>query len=110
MELTVLLERLAQSAGVSGREQPAAEVACAELERYTDDISVDAMGSVTAIIKQGSPLVLLDAHMDEIGLIVTSLGENGFSQGGGGRRCGPPAAPHAGSGHPFRRAGGGCCV
>ena len=78
MELTVLLERLAQSAGVSGREQPAAEVACAELKRYTDDISVDAMGSVTAIIKQGSPLVLLDAHMDEIGLIVTSLGENGY--------------------------------
>lgn len=78
MELTALLEQLAQSTGVSGGELPAAEVACAELKRYTDDISIDAMGSVTAVVKQGSPLVLLDAHIDEIGLIVTSLGENGF--------------------------------
>ena len=85
-----LLERLAQSRGISGEEVPAAEAACAELKRYTDKIAVDNMGSVTATIREGSPLVLLDAHLDEIGLVVTSLGENGFlkvgSVGGVDRR------------------------
>ena len=78
VETVELLERLAQSCGVAGEERPAAEIACAELKRYTDDLSVDAMGSVTAVVKKGSPLVLLDAHLDEIGLVAAYLGENGF--------------------------------
>lgn len=82
MEMMQLLERLAQSRGVSGQEGSAAETACAELKRYTEEVSVDAMGSVTAMVKQGSPLVLLDAHLDEIGLVVTWLGENGFLKAG----------------------------
>lgn len=78
MELLNLLERLAQANGVAGLEGSAAEVACEALKNYTNDIQTDAMGSVTALIKEGSPLVLLDAHLDEIGLAATYLGEGGF--------------------------------
>ncbi len=82
METIELLERLAQSRGVAGQESAAAEVACAELKQYAESVAVDPMGSVTAVIKRGSPLVLLDAHLDEIGLIVTWLGDNGFLKAG----------------------------
>lgn len=82
MDTIELLERLAQSRGVAGRETAAAETACAELKQYAESVAVDPMGSVTAVIKQGSPLVLLDAHLDEIGLIVTWLGDNGFLKAG----------------------------
>ena len=82
MEMIQSLERLTQSQGVSGQEGSAAEAACVELKRYTADVSVDAMGSVTAMVKPGSPLILLDAHLDEIGMIVTSLDENGFLKAG----------------------------
>ena len=78
MEMIDLLEHLAQSTGVSGQEDTAAEMICEELKQYTDNVVTDAMGSVTAVIREGTPLVLLDAHLDEIGLIVTYLGENGF--------------------------------
>ena len=82
MELTELLKQLSQSRGVSGQENSAAETASAWLKKYADNVSVDAMGSVSAVIRQGSPMILLDAHLDEIGLIVTYLGKGGFLKAG----------------------------
>lgn len=90
MQTVELLKQLAQSRGVSGMEQPAAETAAALLKEYTNEVRTDPMGSVSAVIRPGSPLVLLDAHIDEIGLVVSYIGENGFlkaaSVGGVDRR------------------------
>lgn len=78
-KLKRLLFDLCSAPGVSGDEGCAAETAVRELSRY-GETSVDALGSVTC--RMGRPdaerRVLLDAHLDQIGMIVTSVGEGGF--------------------------------
>ncbi len=84
---------LCTAAGVGG-EPAVAEIAKSLLRSYTDDISTDAMGNITAVIHSNdsmAPVVLLEAHMDEIGFVVTGITENGFLHvapcGGVDKRC-----------------------
>jgi putative aminopeptidase FrvX len=75
------LRRLLTAAGPSGYERaPAA--AFAEIGRgFTDDVEVDVMGSVVARVpgaQPGSPLLAVVGHIDEIGLIVTHIDDDGF--------------------------------
>lgn len=74
MELTKLITDLCSAAGPSGFEDAA--VACAKeyLAPYVDEIKTDVMGSLIAVKRCGKPgakSIMLDAHIDEIGLIVT---------------------------------------
>lgn len=48
------------------------------LREFTDDVSIDALGSVHAHLGSGENKILLDAHIDRIGMIVTSIAERGF--------------------------------
>lgn len=76
-----LILSLAQKIGVSGDERRLAEELEQRLEIYTDQVVIDNSGSVLAQIKTaepGKPHILLDAHMDEIGLIVTGYAGEGF--------------------------------
>jgi len=80
MNLIKTLEKLSNCNAPSGFEKPMAELAAELLKPYFDEISVDTMGSVMAIRRCGKPdarMVMLDAHIDEIGLIVTGY-EGGF--------------------------------
>lgn len=64
----------------SGFEGAAAQLAVDLLSPYMDEVSIDKMGSVIGVKYCGKPnakRVLLDAHLDEIGLIVTGV-EDGF--------------------------------
>lgn len=64
----------------SGFERPAADVAAQLLRPYMDEVTVDRLGSVIGVKrcgKENAPRLLLDAHLDEIGLIVTGV-EDGF--------------------------------
>ena len=75
MDMRQALERLCACTAPSGFEAPAAAVA-AELLRPL----VDRMGNVLGVRrcgKEGAPRLLLDAHLDEIGLLVTGV-EDGF--------------------------------
>ncbi len=48
---------------------------------YVDEVSLDALGSVIAVKKskkENAKRVMLDAHIDEIGLMVTSIDEKAF--------------------------------
>ncbi len=75
------LKRLCLCCGVSGSEDEACTAAAELLKRYSNDILLDDYGCVSAVIKKpapGQPLVLLEAHIDEIGMIVTYIEENGF--------------------------------
>lgn len=76
-EVAVLLEELCGAAGVSGAENEAAEKAADLLKKYMP-VKVDALGSVTGTIGSGRVHILLDAHLDQIGLIVTAIDETGF--------------------------------
>jgi endoglucanase len=75
------LRRLLTAAGPSGFERaPAA--AFAEIGRtFTDDVQTDVMGSVVARVpgtQPGAPLLAVVGHIDEIGLIVTHIDDDGF--------------------------------
>ena len=74
------LERLCTCPAPSGFEAPAAAVAAELLRPLVDEVSIDRMGNVLGVRRSktpGAPKLLLDAHLDEIGLIVTGV-EDGF--------------------------------
>jgi putative aminopeptidase FrvX len=74
-----LLRRLCETPGVSSREDLVRDIVIAELQPLTDEISVDAMGSVVAVKKgDGGPRVMLAAHTDEIGFLVKFVDDRGF--------------------------------
>lgn len=80
MELYDILESLCGLGGPSGFEKPVAEAAKELLEPLMDQVSIDRLGSVIGVRRCGKPearRLLLDAHLDEIGLVVTGI-EEGF--------------------------------
>lgn len=78
-QLQEMLFRLCRAPGAAGREDSAAETA-RELLSFLPNVKIDTMGSVVASF--GNPdsdtHILLDAHIDQIGMLVTSVDENGF--------------------------------
>ncbi len=75
-----LVKRLTETYGPSGREEQIREIIREEIEGLADEVRVDNMGSLIAL-KRGSGdglKVMLAAHMDEIGVIVTHVDEKGF--------------------------------
>jgi len=72
------LQKLSEAHGVSGYEQAIREMVIAEFKPYADEITVTPMGSVIALKRgAGKGKVLIEGHMDEIGLMVTDV-EKGF--------------------------------
>lgn len=73
------LKRLLDTPGPSGYEAPAARVwreeAATFADRVTSDVSGNSMAEVNA---GGSPTIMLDGHIDEIGLIVQYIDDDGF--------------------------------
>jgi len=83
LELKDILKELTEAPGISGFEAGAAEVAAKHLEPFADEVEIDKMGSVIAL-KRGEQTgdkrykILLAAHLDEIGLMVTKIEDAGF--------------------------------
>lgn len=75
-----LLSEICETPGAPGFEDRIRKVVLKEIESLVDEFSVDNLGNVTAIKKgkDSSKKVMLGAHMDEIGFIVTHIDENGF--------------------------------
>ena len=74
MDIKELICKLTAPMGVSGAEKKAADTA-AELLAPFGEVSVTALGSVICKVgehREGLPSLLLDAHIDEIGMIVTA--------------------------------------
>jgi putative aminopeptidase FrvX len=73
------LRRLLDAPGPSGFELAAARVWREEAERVADRVDADVSGNSLATLNPGgSPRVMLAGHIDEIGLIVTHIDEEGF--------------------------------
>lgn len=74
-----LLEKITQTPGVSGFEQRIRKVIIEEITPLVDEVEMDNLGNVYAI-KRGvkDKKVMVGAHMDEIGFIVTHIDDNGF--------------------------------
>ena len=80
MNMLNCLRDLCGAAGAGGLTT-AAETAAAYLRELADGAHTDAMGNVTGIRRcgaEGAPCLLLEAHIDEIGLIVTGADDRGF--------------------------------
>lgn len=80
--MTDLLKELCCIKGVSGNEESVCEFAAEKLSAFAD-VSITNDNSVIAVIepkdgKEANKHILFDAHIDQIGLIVTSVYENGF--------------------------------
>lgn len=73
-----LLEKLICAHGVSGDEKEIRQVIRQEVEGMADEIAEDVLGNLIVHKKGDGPKIMLAAHMDSIGVIVTHIEENGF--------------------------------
>jgi endoglucanase len=80
------LKSLSEAVGVSGKEDAVRDLILGVLDDYANegrvvDVRVDAMGSVTARqpgTTADAPRVLIAAHMDEVGFMVTGFDSEGL--------------------------------
>ena len=81
MECSELLKKLSDIRAVAGRENMATEKIAELFREYCDDVSVDAFYNVIGFKKgqsENPKNVLVTAHYDEIGLMVTGIEDSGF--------------------------------
>ena len=81
MDIKQTLRTLAEATGVSGDETCACNTALELLREYAPDAELDAFGNVTAMIscgKSDAKTLMLDAHIDQIGMIVSYIDNGGF--------------------------------
>ena len=76
MNTVELLKELTSAVGVSGEENNIVDLLKTKFEPY-GDVSIDAMNNVYCTFGSGYHF-LLDAHLDEIGMIVTDITDDGF--------------------------------
>ncbi len=73
------LKRLLDSPGPSGYETAAARAWRAEAQTFADIVRSDVAGnSIAEVNPDGSPTIMLDGHIDEIGLIVQYIDDDGY--------------------------------
>lgn len=79
MDLKEIIFNLCSTSGVSGSEEPAVNAAKKYLETFAK-VSTDRNGNLFAELGNlnSEKTILLDAHIDRIGLIVTGIDKNGF--------------------------------
>lgn len=77
-QLKELLKLLTGTYGPSGSEEAIRQVIEKEIKDYVDEIRVDTLGNLIAVKKGEGKRIMLAAHMDQIGLIVTNIDDNGF--------------------------------
>jgi endoglucanase len=75
-----LMSKICETPGAPGFEQPIREVILKEVAPYADELTVDPIGNIVCVIKgtDSSQKVMVPAHMDEIGFIVTHIDTEGF--------------------------------
>lgn len=76
-----LIKKLVETPGPSGNEDQIRALIRSEVADYADEIQVDAMGSL--IVRKGRKTdtgkrIMVAGHMDEIGVMVTHVDDNGF--------------------------------
>lgn len=79
IDLIVLLKEMLSAAGLSGHESPIREIITKAWEPLTDELTISKLGSLHGL-KRGTgeeprPRVLISAHMDAIGMMVTDIKE-----------------------------------
>jgi putative aminopeptidase FrvX len=78
----LLLEKLSNAFGPSGCEDEVRQTLARDLYGKVDELQTDALGNLIAIKKGTGPAprlkVMVDAHMDEVGLMITRIQKDGM--------------------------------
>ena len=77
-----LLNKLTHTFGPSGYERQVRELILENIKEYADEYKVDALGNL--LVRKGTKKangkrIMISAHMDEIGLMITHIDEDGFA-------------------------------
>lgn len=78
-----LIKKLVESTGPSGYETKVRDLVEAEIKAYADEIYTDALGNLIARKgkkKGDGKKIMISAHLDEIGIVVTYVDKNGFAR------------------------------
>jgi len=74
-----LLKKLQTTASPSGYESAAQRIWCDYARQYADEIRTDSYGNAVAVLNpKGDPRIMLDGHIDELGLMIKHIDEKGF--------------------------------
>lgn len=76
-----LLKKVCELPGAPGHEQKVRELVSKEIKSHVDTLETDNIGNLTAFIKgrsKNAKKIMIAAHMDEIGFMVTHIDEDGF--------------------------------
>lgn len=79
-EIIAMTQQLCKAPGTSGREEAAA-AAAEELLKPLGTVTRTPLGSVLCTVQEGepgAPHLMLEAHLDQIGMVVTRLEKGGF--------------------------------
>ncbi len=77
------LQQLSEAIGVSGEEDEVRKIVIDAIRDHVSDLSVDALGNVIALQRgtdHSAYTVMMAAHMDEIGMMVTAVDAKGLIQ------------------------------
>ena len=77
-DIAALLKTFSDAHGISGYEDDVAELLRREMEPLVDEVTLDRMGNVIGVRAGDGPTVMVAAHMDEIGLVVQHIDDDGF--------------------------------
>ncbi len=76
-----MIKELCAISGISGREDDVRNYIIEKIKDYADEMHTDPLGNLI-VFKKGRNVaknkVMLDAHMDEVGLIVTAITSEGY--------------------------------
>ena len=74
------IKALSDLRGISGFEYRISDEIVKMFKPYCDEIKTDALGNIIALKKglKGDKKIMLEAHCDEIGLLVSDIDEKGF--------------------------------
>ncbi|MCL5256825.1 MAG: M42 family metallopeptidase [Chloroflexi bacterium] len=74
-----LLKRLSETPGISGQEQTIRNLIAGEMGKLVDETTTDVLGNLIGQKKgSGKRAVMISAHMDEIGFMVSFIDDKGF--------------------------------
>lgn len=77
-DIKSLLEKLSNAHGISGWEGSVQQIVRDEIAPFVDEMRADSLGNLIATKKGERPSIMIEAHADEIGLMVKQVDEKGF--------------------------------
>lgn len=80
-----LLAKLINAHGISGKEADVRTIISKEIKKHVDTVKVDKVGNLIAHSKGKGPTVMLVAHMDEVGLIVSKIEDDTYGKSEDGK-------------------------